>query len=444
MSKICVIGGGVTGLTIARKKKELGHSVKLLESSCRVGGVIMSEKTEGYLLDYGANTLNVRLKSTQSILEDSGAWNCCIEANPDANKRMIVRNGKIIDLPTNFTSFIKSPFLSPKGKLRLIAELFIKRSKKPEQETVASFFSRRFGNEVLQYAANPFLAGIYAAKPESLNLSQAFPRMSELERNHRSIILGAIKSKRQRFNPNIKKPRLISYENGMEELIHKLSSKISDNIYLNQKVRKITKKANTWEIGFQEDNSEICFEEFKEVIVTIPSHKLNSIEWNNLKEQKEIVTLGNAIHFPMALSYLGYNKDQISHPLDGFGFLVPEVENLKILGTLFSSTLFAGRAPEGKVLLTTFIGGERNPEFAGLTNSKITTLAHEELQSLLGIKGKPAFEKVKKWQHAIPLPDQSMSIRKQSALKLAKANEGLSFLGSHLSGVSLPVCLEVI
>ena len=210
MKHIAIIGGGVTGLTLASKQKKAGNKVKLFESENRVGGVVQSKRINGFLIDLGANTLNVRLKKTKKILEDHNAWNNCVEANKLANKRMIVRGGNIIELPHGLLSFITSPFLSIKGKIRLFFEPFIPRAKNSEQETVASFISRRLGKEALMYGANPFISGIYASKPESLNLKQAFPKLWDIEKNYRSIILGMLKLSKKKGNPNLKKPRLIS------------------------------------------------------------------------------------------------------------------------------------------------------------------------------------------------------------------------------------------
>jgi oxygen-dependent protoporphyrinogen oxidase len=190
MKKICIIGGGISGLSIALEKNKQGHLIKLLESENRLGGVIQSKKSKGFLLDYSANTLNIRLKKTRKLLENCGAWDECIDANPIANKRMIIRNGKVTSLPHSLSSFFTSPFLSFSGKLRILAEPFINRSKEPDDESVASFIERRLGREALDYAANPFLAGIYASKPESLNLKQAFPKLGEIEKKYRSLFWG--------------------------------------------------------------------------------------------------------------------------------------------------------------------------------------------------------------------------------------------------------------
>jgi oxygen-dependent protoporphyrinogen oxidase len=228
----------------------------------------------------------------------------------------------------------------------------------------------------------------------------------------------------------------------MEELPQKLGSFLSEEIFCNQTVKKISRNANDWNIDIQMQSGEIYTETFDQIISTIPSHKILSLKWENIKGIEELDTLASSKHFPLALVYLGFKKEDVNHPLDGFGFLVPEVERLNILGTLFSSTLFPGRAPDGQVLLTTFVGGERNPELAKLPVQKLVNLVQNELSKVLGINAKPCFQEVKLWPQAIPLPDLEMGNRKNAAEKLSKLNPGLSFSGSYLSGASLPNCLE--
>ena len=442
MKKICIIGGGISGLSIANRQKKFGHQVILLESTDRVGGVIQSKRVNGFLLDYSANTLNVRLKKTRELLQECDAWENCIDANPQAQKRMIVRQGRIVDLPHSFTSFLSSPFLSLAGKIRMLTEPLVSRARLPDEESVASFISRRLGKEALDYAANPFLAGIYAARPESLNLKQAFPKLWEIEKEYRSLFLGMKKIQKNRDNPNLKKARLLSFPGGMEELAQKLAFPLKKEILLAHRVKKIARAKDYWAVTHKNHEGMVTEEKFDEVISTIPSHQILSIEWDSVEGMENISTLASATHYPLALVYLGFQKKDIKHPLDGFGFLVPEVENLKILGTLFSSTLFPGRAPDGQVLLTTFVGGERNPELAKLPDHALGELVQNELSKLLGIQAPPVFIEVKKWPAAIPLPDAEMEKRKNAAKKLSSLNPGLCFSGSFLTGVSLPNCLE--
>ena len=439
MSSTCVIGGGLTGLIRAWRSHQSGNQVTLLEASENIGGVLQSRREEGYLLDYGANTLSLRSLDHSKLLDEIGILEKAIDANPEANLRFIVRGGQLISLPHSPVSFLSSSFLSPLGKIRLLIEPLIPRGKN-QDENVAHFISRRLGQEALTYAGNPFLSGVYAAKPESLSLQFAFPALQELEQKYGSLFIGMLKSKK---NPNrLAKSRLLSFPHGMQELTNQIAQQLPDeSIVLNNRVIRIKRLENHWEVTTRNELDKEEQNTFDEVICALPAHKLPEIDWIGLEKTELIEDLSKSTHFPLALVFHGYEKQNIKHPLNGFGFLVPEIENRQILGTLFSSTLFPGRAPVNHALLTTFVGGERQPDLVHLEDDKLHALVQKEHHNLLGTHGTPAFQKIIRWPKAIPLPDHKMGKRKEAAKVLENQNPGLRFSGSHLCGPPLPNCL---
>jgi oxygen-dependent protoporphyrinogen oxidase len=440
MAKICIIGGGLTGLVQAWQSQQAGHTVTLLEANESVGGVLQSERIDGYLLDYGANTLSLRHQKIAKTLEVLGLLDRAIDANPEASLRFIVRSGKLVSLPHSLGSFFSSPFLSPLGKLRLLLEPFISKGEKND-ESVAEFISRRLGKEALDFAGNPFLSGVYAAKPESLSLKYAFPALKEIEQKYGSLFRGMLKSKK---NPDrLSGSRLISFTDGMQDMPKRIHDLLpAGSVQLKTRVIKIEKTNNKWTVTRQTCTSKESTETFDQLVCAVPARKLLNIEWKGLFAEENLHSLGEATHYPLSLVYHGYDRSKVNHPLNGFGFLVPEVEKRNILGTLFSSTLFPGRAPDNKVLLTTFVGGERQPELANLDDSNLHSLVFKEHQKLLGAEKSPEFQKIKRWPKAIPLPDAKMGTRRAAARILEEENKGLYFTGSHLHGVSLPNCLE--
>ena len=240
-------------------------------------------------------------------------------------------------LPLNFPTFLSSRFLSPIGKLRILLEPFIRKSKS-NSESVAQFIERRLGREVLDYAANPFLGGVFAARPETLSLPNAFPALAEMERQNGSIFRGFFAS-RKKFN-RMEKTRLISFPNGMEELITRFEMKVQCSILRKHSAKEIeSDHQNGWKIKCTSENGSQSILHFDELICTLPATQISSIKWTNVKNSKDLNVLSTAPHFPLSLVFLGFEREQIEHPLDGFGFLVPELENRKILGTLFSSCL---------------------------------------------------------------------------------------------------------
>jgi len=437
--KICILGGGLSGLSTAWKKKKEGHHITLIESGPQVGGVLQSEKKNGYLLDYGANTLSLRNQNTSDTLEKMGALTHALDANPKANKRFIVRNQKLVALPLNFKSFLSSPFLSPKGKLRMLLEPFLPKGNLDKLESVADFISRRLGQEALTYCGNPFISGIYASAPETLNLANAFPALYEMEQQHRSLFIGMLKTRGSKKT----KTRLLSFPEGMQQLGFLIQKNLKpEEVLTNESVLTVTRLAQGWKVKSRNIAGNLSELVCDEVISTIPVDQISNITWENIKGRENFNNLTKVTYFPLSMVFLGMKKESIEHNLDGFGFLVPQKENLSILGTLFSSTLFENRAPKGNILLTTFVGGERMPDFALAPDKQIYDAVEKDLSKLLGMKNKPDFRHIKRWKKSIPLPDLKMGVRAKAANELSLLNPGLKFSGSAFSGVSLPNCLD--
>lgn len=437
--KICILGGGLSGLSTAWKKKKEGHDITLIESGPQIGGVLQSEKKDGYLLDYSANTLSLRNQHTTDTLEKMGVLTHALDANPKANKRFIVRNQKLVALPLNFKSFISSPFLSFKGKLRMAMEPFLSKGNQDGLESVASFISRRLGQEALDYCGNPFISGIYASAPETLNLANAFPALYEMEQQHRSLFIGMLKSRGSKKT----KTRLLSFPEGMQQLVFLIQNNLKpEEVLTNESVLSVTRLAKGWKVQSQNPAGNISEFVCDEVISTIPVDQISNISWENIKGREKFNDLTKVTYFPLSMVFLGMKKESIEHNLDGFGFLVPQKENLSILGTLFSSTLFENRAPKGNILLTTFVGGERMPDLALASEKQIYDAVERDLSKLLGMKNKPDFRHIKRWKKSIPLPDLKMRVRVQAANELSLLNPGLQFSGSAFSGVSLPNCID--
>ena len=440
MTDTCILGSGLTGLVEAWHAHKRGDQITLFEASPQTGGVLQSRRIDGYLLDYGANTLSLRSRKVSNLLDELGALKLAIDANPEANLRFIVRGGKLISLPHSPASFLSSSFLSPLGKIRLLLEPLISKGKNCD-ETVAEFISRRLGQEALTYAGNPFLSGVYAAKPETLSLQYTFPTLLELEQTHGSLFRGMLKTKK---NPNrLPNSRLLSFPKGMQDLTNHIAQKLpQQSIFLNNRAVRVKRLKDHWEVMTRDQSGKEELNTFRQVVCTLPAHQLSEIDWIGLDRAEAMDDLTNSTHFPLALVFHGYEKQKIKHPLNGFGFLVPEVENRKILGTLFSSTLFPDRAPHNHALLTTFVGGERQPDLVHIADGDLHTLVQKEHYDLLGTTGEPSFQKIIRWSHAIPLPDHKMGKRKEAAKLLRDQNPGLKFSGSHLCGPPLPNCLQ--
>jgi|MDTC01.3.fsa_nt_gb oxygen-dependent protoporphyrinogen oxidase len=442
MSKIAVLGAGVSGLTAAWDLRRNGHEVLALEASDDVGGTIGTERHDGYLLETGPNTIALRGDApARELLKQTGLLGEAIDASPEASKRFVVRGGRPLPVPSSPPALIRSKLFSLRGKLRLLLEPLLPRGKEPEVETVASFVKRRLGREALDYAVDPFVSGIYTARPESMILRHAFPLLSKLEAEHRSLFLGGMRMAKQRKKERLPKTRLISFRNGLATLPRHLAKDLGESLRTNAPVQKVRREESGWAIEWTE-NGESREDRFDSALCALPAHKLSAITWENLESEEDLSIVAETPHSPVVVLYQGFRREDVGHPLDGFGFLVPRKENLGILGALFSSTLFPERAPDGHVLLTVFVGGERQPELTEGGDDDLHNRALKDLRSLLDLKADPVFRHLRRWPQAIPVPDVGQTERLAAIQRITENNPGLHWTGSHLAGVSLSDCIE--
>ncbi|CAN5200991.1 protoporphyrinogen oxidase [soil metagenome] len=431
--KIAVIGAGITGLTACFQLKKRDIQADLFDIKGEPGGVIKSVQNKDWSYEYGPNTLLLKDPEIEDFLSDLNLEDEIAVANTNASKRYIVKNGKLHELPTSFSEFFKTPLFSSNAKLRLFGEPFYRKS--DEDATLAQFFEHRLGKEILDYAVNPFVAGIHAGRPENLSFKHSFPALHDLEQQSGSIMMGAVRKRFKNKKKRKTKRRLISFTNGLQQLPKTIYSKL-DHTYLNHEVKQVKKSDDGWVLKTQMGN----FGPYHDIILTVPMHK-----WNRqlLPLNEQDLDIINRVKYPsLSIMILGYKKEQISHLLDGFGFLVPEKEQRSILGALFTSTLFSGRAPEGHHLLTVFIGGDRQPELAQLNSEELLNTVESDLKDLTGLKGSAVFKDHIYWPNSIPQYHKSYDEVIDLFEELETRNPGLHLAGNFRGGVSVPDCIK--
>lgn len=439
--KTAVIGGGISGLTAAYLLKNKGHDVKIFEKLPLPGGNIITEKSDGYLIEHGPNSTLETTPLINVLLNSLGILNKKIYASAEAKKRYILKKRMFYPLPLSPLNFLKTGLFSASAKLKLLKEPFIK-SKSNELETIAEFTRRRLGKEFLDYAINPFVAGVFAGNPEDLNVKSAFPKLYELEQKYGSLIKGQLKSARDRKKSNDKSKqsaKMFSFKNGMFEIIHPLSSELGNRLLLNTEVVSVDKKEQKYNIKFKSIDT-YADEVFDSVIFSVPS----KITGRLLKNIDTCLSedLINIYYPPVAVVFTGFKKNKISFNPDGFGFLVPEVENRKILGSLWSSVIFPDRAPEDSHLFTNFVGGARQPELVNINDNDLTGIVLNELKELSGIRDTPDFIKIVRWQEAIPQYSKNHSLLTGKLDKFQIENPGLYFCSNFYKGISVCDCIK--
>lgn len=434
VNKIAVVGAGITGLTAAWTLRQTGRKVDLFEQHGYAGGSIKSIRIKDWLLEYGPNTLLLKDQKVADFLRDLGLWEDRIIANPESSKRFIVKNGQLVKLPSSFFEAISTSLFSPLGKLSVLKEPFIPKADSRD-ETVAEFVERRIGREMLDYALNPFIAGIYANRPEKLSLRHTFPQMYTLEQEYGSLIWGAFAGRKKRKIQGRIDRELISFKNGLHQVVDTITDQL-DEIYFNHQIKKVQKLDDGWYLKSKFGDKG----PYQKVILNVPLYK-----WNKDLlpiHPKELEEITKVDYPPLSVFHLGFKKDQVRHPLDGFGFLVPEKENRKILGALFSSTLFPGRASADSHLLTVFVGGGRDPELAQKESQSLLQIVLDELKDLIGVSAEPTFKEHVFWPSSIPGYhvgyDQVLDIFDS----IEKRNQGLHLAGNFRNGVSVPDCIK--
>jgi len=395
-----VIGGGISGLSTAWWLAKAGVDVAVLEKGEPVGGTMATVHDNGWLIEKGPNSALETTPLIQTLCEDVGISGQKIYANDAASNRYILRDGVLHALPMSPGKFLTTRLWSGRGKLRLLKEPFIGRPDR--EETIAEFVERRLGRELLDYAINPFVAGVYAGDPSRLSVRAAFPKLYALEEQYGSLIKGQIrgaKERRQRGEVAKDRARLFSFVNGMDTLPKAIASNLNDRVISQADVVAISPMPEGYRIQANfagVSRSVLC----ENVVLAVPSHVAS--RWIQAFDENLAVWL-RSIHYPPVTElFLGYHENQIRRSLNGFGFLVPEKEKRSILGSIWSSSLFPGRAPADHVSFTTFVGGARQPELTQRSDDELTALVHSELKAIIGIDGDPVYQRVSRWQKAIP------------------------------------------
>lgn len=433
--KIAIVGTGITGLSAGWILKKKGFDVDLFEQHNYAGGSIKSVLQDNWLLEYGPNTLLLRDKKVLDFLYDIGIGKNRIVANPVSSKRYIVKNGELVPVPSSFFEAVSTPLFSMKGKFRILKEPFIHRAENQSDETVADFVKRRLGQEMLDYALNPMIAGIYANKPEKLSMRHTFPAMHDLEQDYGSLVWGAFAGKGDRKRRGRISRELISFTEGLHEIVDTISNQMND-IHYNHKIEHVFQVNSRWAIksNFGDHGP------YDSVILNVPLYKWNqdllTVNEDELEEIKKVK------YPPLSVFHLGFHVNDVAHPLDGFGFLVPEKEDRNILGALFSSTLFPGRAPEDHHLLTVFVGGGRQPDLAEKDSEILLNIVVDELESLIGVRGEPAMTEHVFWPNSIPGYHVGYDRVLETFRSVESRNPGLHLAGNFREGVSVPDCIK--
>jgi protoporphyrinogen/coproporphyrinogen III oxidase len=459
MKSVAIIGAGITGLTAAFYLKRKGLAVTVYEASSRIGGVIQSLRQDGYLAEFGPNTLLETSPKIAQLVRDAGLESRRLDPDPKAEARFVVRYGRPIAMPSAPPKFFTTDLFTWKAKLAVLREPFIKPRRDGVEESIGQFVVRRFNQEFLDHAIDALVAGIYAGDPNKLSVVHAFPKLKALEDNYGSMIKGQIFGARERKKRGeVAKDRApkFSFDEGLQVLTDTLAADLGDAVKLNTAVRQLTKNSSGWTVhaqtatgGTLEEHDAVIFcgtapklAELKIVVepLTRPSATLSPSDGERAGvrgAQVDLSTFSEIRYPPVASVVLGFRREDVAHDCCGFGMLIPKIAGFKSLGTIFSSALFPNRAPAGHHTLTTYIGGERYPELALLPPDQQVALVCEDLKKLLGVRGQPTFQHVVVYPKAIPQYNVGYGRFKELMSQLEAQAPGFYLAGHYRDGVSL-------
>jgi oxygen-dependent protoporphyrinogen oxidase len=438
LKSVAIIGAGITGLTAAFYLKRKGVSITVYEAGGRAGGVIQSIRRDGFLAECGPNTLLETSPKIAQLVRDAGLASRRLDSDPQAEARYVVRYRRPIAMPSSQLGIFTSELLSAKAKLALLREPFVPRRRDGREESVAEFVVRRLNREFLDQMIDALVAGVYAGDPHKLSVQQAFPRLAELEARHGSLIKGQIfgarERKRRGETARDRAPKF-SFDEGLQVLPDMLAAQLGDAVKLNTPVTKLTQMEDGWRVS-----TALGETEHGAVIYCGTAYKLAELKiiCGGSAQQRRPTEIFSEIRYPPVASVvLGFRRKDVAHPCQGYGMLIPKVEGFRILGTIFSSSLFPNRAPAGHVTLTSYVGGERQPDLASLSADELVALTCEDLRVLLGVKGRPVFEQTMLYPKAIPQYNLGYGRYRELMSAIENQAAGLFLAGHYREGVSL-------
>ncbi len=450
--KIVIIGGGISGLTTAyylQKKiaaAGINADVKVIEKEAVIGGKVKSILDKGALHEWGPNGFLDNKPLTLELCEELGISDKLLVSNDSARKRFIYSNGKLYRLAENPLKFFLSGLLSVTGRFRILAEPFIKKYAEKKDETLAAFARRRLGQEALDKLIAPMASGIFAGNPETMSLKACFPRIHQLEQQYGSLIKAMRQIAKARKNEDEESApasatgpggKLTSFVNGLQTLTDSLASHIGKDNILNCEISSLTKNQDGSYTLIDKENNKISADI---VISALPAYSASQV-FTDL-DSNLANSLARIKYAPLIVVCSSYEKTRVKHDLDGFGYLLARDETIPVLGTLWDSSIFPNRAPDGSILLRSMLGGARHPNLIKYTDEQISLVVRESYETILDIKFAPQTEKIYRHEQAIPEYGVGHCDLVNEIESSVASHAGLFITGNAFHGVGINDCIN--
>jgi oxygen-dependent protoporphyrinogen oxidase len=453
--RLIVVGGGVSGLAAAHRAVELAREagrpldLTVLEAADRLGGTIQTERRDGFLVECGPDSFLSEKPWALALCRRLGAESRLIGTDDRFRRVFVVFRGRMHPLPEGFqllaptrlTPFLASSLFSWRGKLRIACDLALPRGGNPD-ESLGAFVRRRLGREALERVAQPLISGIYTADPDELSLGATMPRFLEMERRERSVILALWRAARRApaqhaGTSGARWSLFVTFADGMEELIRLLATRLPPGaVRLKERAVSVAREDGAWRVTTAAGG---VFTAESLVLAPEAHHSARLLRYVD----PGLAHLLEGIPYASAATVtLAYRRADIAHSLDGFGFVVPQVERRPIIAGTFSSVKYAGRAPEGHALLRVFVGGAMNESALEADDAALVETVRAELAALVGVSGPPLFTRVARHPRAMPQYHVGHAARAEAIERAVARHPGLGLAGGAYRGVGIADCVR--
>ena len=454
---VVIIGGGIAGLATAyylqkqARDDGLPLAYTLVERSPSFGGKITTSLANGFIIEGGPDSFITQKPWALQLCKELGLEDRLLGTNDDRRKTYILSKGRLRTLPdgvmlivpTRFMPFALSPLISPWGKIRMGMDLFVPPKMNDADESLASFIERRLGREALDKIAEPLMAGIYVADPYQLSLKSTFPRFIAMEQKYGSLIKGMLAGQKAMRNSASKRPKLplfMTLRGGLNELVETIVGKLEGQLLTGQTVTSLSRPANG-SAPYQVELSDHQSLAADAVVMATPAYSAASLLEPHAPDVAH--KLNQIRYLSTATVSLAFNRAEISHSLDGFGFVVPKSEACRLMACTWITTKFNHRAPDDQVLLRVFVGGYKHQDLVDLSDEEMLTLVREEISQIMGIDAQPTHHEIYRWRRGNAQYDVGHLDRVAEIEALTQQSlPGIYLTGSAFRGVGLPDCIH--
>ena len=445
MTRVAIVGGGITGIAAALRAIALGAEVDLFEAAPRLGGTISTVRQDGFTIETGPDSFITDKPWALALCERMGLASDLVPTREGNRRTHVARGDRLYPLPDGFlllapTALLPlatSPLFSLRGKLRMALDLVLPRRRSTEDESLAAFVRRRLGREALERVADPLASGIYTGDPEQLSLRATMPRFAEMEARHRSLILGLRRRSSEAAGvAGARYGLFVSHRDGMGALVASLAARIPERgIHLGAPIGALDRTTEGWQLRTADGTHEA-----DAVVLACPAQ----VAAHLLRPHHETAaaTLAAIPHASSAIVTFGIRTADLPHDLPGFGFVVPPRDGHDILACTFSSRKWPHRAPEGHDLVRVFMGGVRRAELLALDDAALIAAARRELAGFLGYRAEPLFARVDRWMQAMPQYTLGHVERIREIEDRVARLPRLALAGNAYHGVGLPDCVR--